>query len=277
MLEHSESDRTLSVEVATGEKTTERADSHETAKFQSESSFELHGCNISRAKLDRLWDLAGEGFPANVYVSIESILRGKVESKIECKSIDGLLLAVRKHAIVGNPDHIDNLRLYISEKNRTVSIRILAGGDSCDEGVRVSVSGDEEWVRGRSSVLRELLEDTQSPLLTGRGHSRGVLGITGLVVGGGLTLPIAGALGQLNSIGVVFLLMFSLEAVLGGGGFFAGSLLDRRKRTQLILLPETHRPKIERMGLAGMIIGILGVIATIVAILVAHSDAMHPH
>ena len=180
--------------------------------------------------------------------------------------------------IAGNPNYINDLRLSISEKTREVSINInLAGGDILDEGVSVSVSGDEEWVRGRSSVLRELLEDTQSSLLTGRGHSRLPLLFSGFLVASGISFPIAGALSQGDATGVVLLLMVSLSAVLAGGGFFAGSLLDRRKQTQLILLPEAQRPKIESMSLAGLVIGILGVIATIVAILVAHSDAIHPH
>jgi hypothetical protein len=278
MPNHSEPDRTPSVAAVDGKRATEGTELNEIAEVKSESSFHLNGCHISRVKLDRLWGLAREGFPSDSCVFIESTRKGKVESKVKSKSIDGLLAAVRMRTIAGNPNYINDLRLSISEKTREVSINInLAGGDILDEGVSVSVSGDEEWVRGRSSVLRELLEDTQSSLLTGRGRSRLPLLYSGFLVASGISFPIAGALGQGDSTGVVLLLMVSLSAVLAGGGFFAGSLLDRRKQTQLILLPEAQRPKIESMSLAGLVIGILGVIATIVAILVAHSDAIHPH
>jgi hypothetical protein len=222
--------------------------------------------------------LAREGFSTSAYVSITSTRKGKVESEVNSKSIDGLLAAVRKRAITGNPDYINNLRLYISEKNRTVDIHIiLAGGGILDEGVSVSVTGDEEWVQGRSSVLREFLEDTRSSLLTGRGHSRLPLFFTGFVLALAVTIPVASALGQGDSIGVALLLALSLSAVLGGGGFFVGSLLDRRKQTQLVILPGAQRSKIDLMGLTSLIATILGIIVAIVAILVAHADAINPH
>ncbi len=201
----------------------------ESAAIKSGSHFALHGCNISRPKLDRLWDLAREGFPADAFVSITSTRKGKVEAIAESKSIDRLLAVLSESIIAGNPNYLDNLRLHISGADRSVSVRILSGRDISDEGVYVSVSGGAEWVRGRSSLLRELLEDTQSPLITGRGHSRFALLLTGVAVAIGITFPIGSALGQNSSPAGILLLLFSLEALLGGGGFFVGSLIDRRE------------------------------------------------
>jgi hypothetical protein len=245
--------------------------------IKSESRFILHGCNISESKLDRLWSKAKEGVPEDACVSVTNTQKGRVETHVEANSIDSLLASLREDTFAENPNHMDNLQLRVSTANRSVSVRILAGRRISNEGVHVSVSGDEEWVRGRSSVLRELLEGTQSPLIAGRGHSRPALLLVGCAVAAGITSPIAGALSQHTSLGGALLLLFSLGALLGGVGFFMGSLLDRRNRTHLNLSAQSRRPNIDRMGIAGLIVGILGVIAVIISILVAHSDAIHPH
>jgi hypothetical protein len=62
------------------------------ALIESEDRFTLYGCKITRAKLDRLWSLATEGFPPDSYVSIESTISGGVESSVEAKSIDKALV-----------------------------------------------------------------------------------------------------------------------------------------------------------------------------------------
>jgi hypothetical protein len=54
-------------------------------------------------------------------------------------------------------------------------------------------------------------------------------------------------------------------------------LTDRRYRTHLELFFNAPRSGIDKMGIAGLTVGILGVIAVVVSILVAHSDAVHPH
>jgi hypothetical protein len=90
MPNHSEPDRTPSVAAVDGKRATEGTELNEIAEVKSESSFHLNGCHISRVKLDRLWGLAREGFPSDSCVFIESTRKGKVESKVKSKSIDGL-------------------------------------------------------------------------------------------------------------------------------------------------------------------------------------------
>jgi hypothetical protein len=68
-------------------------------------------------------------------------------------------------------------------------------------------------------MLREYLEGTQFPWITGRGHSCLVLFPVGLVAAVVINFPIASDLGPGISLPVHLFLAISLAALLGGGGF----------------------------------------------------------
>jgi hypothetical protein len=188
-----------------------------------------------------------------------------------------VLEGVKKTVIAGDPNHLDNLYLYISQGRRTVSIRVQGGSGELGNAVSVSISGDEEWVRGRSGVLRELLEGTQSPLLAGRGHLRPWVAAAGFVAGEILAVLISNPSNPNSSFGNYILLTLALDAALAGGGYFIATLIDCRMRTRLALFPEGPRQKLDPIGLASLIVGILGIIVAVIAILVAHSDAISGH
>jgi hypothetical protein len=214
--------------------------------------------------------LAAEGFPSDSYVNISTKIKGDVESSVQSNSINGLLETAKKTIRSGDPDYLGNLSLYISHWTRSVSIRIEADWKVFGDGVNVTVDGDEEWVRGRSGVLKEVLAGTQSPLLYGRGRTRGITAFAGFIAGEtlGAVLSYPNA-----SIGSYFLISLSLDAALAGGGYFFARLLDRKMCTKLVLAQSSKR-KIDAIALASLGVAIVGVIVAVVAIVIAHADAV---
>jgi hypothetical protein len=266
----------LQVEAEQGESSDVKTEPAKSVALTANADFVVHGCQITRGRLDRLWDLVRDGFPADSYVSIEYTRHGKVESKLKSRSIDDLLTAISKSTLDENLDKLDNLWLYISHGNRTVHVRFRSKGDVLEEGVAVSVSGDEEWVHGRSSVLKEFLENTRSPLLMGRGYSRWVLGPLGFIVGLAVAIPPLNAYAQDKPLEFPLYLNAILLAGLIGIGSSIGILIDRQNGSRIIL-SKANGKGIDRVGLISLLISALTLAATVAAILVAHSDAIHGH
>jgi hypothetical protein len=248
------------------------------ANISAVSRFKLLGCQISRTRLDRIWKLATDGFSPDAYVSISTTRKsGKIDSEVKAKTLDELLDGIRRATLVGDPDRLDNLELQVTEDSRRVALDFTVSMDPFEDGVSVSVSGyDAEWVQGRSARLRDLLRSTQSPLFMGRGASRVILS------GAGLLAAIVGPASFSNPwinepAGLLLLIVFAFLAGFIGTGFFIGSLIDRRMGTNLILVAAGPLKKVDRISIAGLIVGILGVAATIAALLVAHGDATGHH
>jgi hypothetical protein len=232
---------------------------------KANTDFVVRGCQITRARLDRLWDLARDGFSAEAYISIDYKKRGRVESRLESKSIDELLGAVARLAISENVEYLDNLRLYVSEGKRTIDIYLRGQADFPDEGVSVSVSGDEEWVHGRSSVLKDFLRSTQSALLTGRGYSRWVLVSLGFVTALAISIPSLSDYGQDHPLTIPLYVDLLLLIGLIGLGYATGSMIDRLKRSRLIL-SGVQRQKANRIEVVSLIVSVLILVASVAAI-----------
>jgi hypothetical protein len=265
-----------SAEAAAPESSDIRSDSAGHVAIKADTDFVVHGCQITRARLDRLWELARDGFSAQAYISIDYKKRGRVQSKLESKSIDELLSAITKSAINEDVDRLDNLRLYVSEGKRTIDIYLRGKWDFPDEGISVSVSGDEEWVHGRSSVLRDFLRGAQCALLTGRGYSRWAfvfIGFAGAVV---VAIPSLNEYAQARPVTVPLYADLLILIGLIGLGYAIGSMIDRRKRSQLIL-SGARRQRVNRIDAVSLVVSVLVLIISVVAILVAHSDAIRGH
>lgn len=241
--------------------------------IEADTDFDIFGCQLTRRRLDHLWDLARDGFSASSYVSIKYVRRGKVDSKHNAKSIDDLLVAISKSAVDDDLEKLDNLRLSITNGNRAVRIRFRDKVDFPEGVVSVSVSGDEEWVHGRSSILRDFLESTRSPLLMGRGVSRLVLMPLGFIAGVVIAIPSLSAYSQDKPLQFPLYLNFLLLVALIGLGYSVGTLIDHHNRGRIIL-SEVPRKKADLIGLSTLIVSALILIATVIAILVAHSDAV---
>jgi hypothetical protein len=220
--------------------------------------------------------LAKDSFSAQAYIAIEYKKRGRVQSLLESKSIDELLGAIARSAISENVEHLDNLRLYVSEGKRTIDIYLRNAADFSDEGVNVSVSGDEEWVHGRSSVLRDFLRATQCARLTGRGQSRLVLVCLGFVASLAISIPSLSDYMQARPITIPLYVDLLVSIGLIGLGYATGSMIDRLKRTQLIL-SGAQRQTVSRIDVVSLVVSVLILIASVAAILVAHADTIHGH
>jgi hypothetical protein len=228
--------------------------------------------------------LATEDFPETAHRSITTTREaGEVETKIEAQSVDELLAAVQKSTIAGDPNRLDNLDLWVStsypDPARSVSIRINCSRNwPFSEKSYVSVKAmDPGWTRGRAAGLKDLFAEVQAPWWTGRGTIRYKLFNAGLI----LALAVASLVNlvikpHLSST-VLLLFETAVYAVTVGGSLYAGTILNRRYHTQLLLTSDTSKRSIDKVSAATLIVTIIGVIVAVVAIWMAHSDAIHPH
>lgn len=248
-------------------------------RLKAESHLYLRGCRIRRAQLDRIWQLARDGFPADAHISITTKrAAGGIESEINGKSIDELLDGVARATMPGDPNVLDNIDLYISNNGIEGRMVYVSIKGARSEGVWVQVRDtDPGWVRGRIGGLKDLLVETQSPRWTGRGRARFIALPLGILISSVIDTVLNFTLTRSWPLASALLLAVGLWLVVGGGAFLAGARLDRRSRTQLLLVTEDQGHKIDRLNLAVLVATILGVIATTVGILVAHWDATHPH
>jgi hypothetical protein len=238
----------------------------------------MRGCKITRSQLDRIWELAKEGFPPNSHILITTKrLGGGIPSDITGESIDETLEAVRRSTLPGDPDYLDNLRLHITTlfvepTTRTVLIKIEPSA------LEVLVEGgDPGWVRGRIGGLKDHFADTRTKWIIGRGNARFIFWTLGNALGGVsfVAVSTSGAVGR--NVVVVVLLEIAWLAGLGGAGFLLGAWMDRRAKTELRLLPVTRVRTVDWVNVALLIATILVLVVGVIGAVVAHRDATHPH
>lgn len=248
------------------------------ARLTAESRFSMRGCKITRPHLGRIWQLATEGFSSDANISITTSRKaGVIESQIEGESIDGMLDGVRRATIAGDPNYIDNIDLYIRARlGRTVFIRIAAKSLT-GKGVNVTVKGeDPEWVRGRIGGLKDLFADAQSRPVLPWGTTRLTLLNLGFFAASGINLLLA-PVTKRATLSVSLLLFFAIYVTLGGSAYVLGTKFDRRARTELILFPEPEKRRRDWVNIGILVAALVGIVVAIAAIIVAHSDAVHPH
>ena len=243
---------------------------------KAEASFELRGCKITRRQLDRIWELTTKDFPENAYIAISTERKGGgITAEISGKTIDEMRQNVKRSTISGDPDRIDNLTAYISDglwENQRVMIGINNGAS----GVWVSVAGvDPGWVIGRASSLKDLFADTRSKHVSRISKVRYYASIAGIAIAALLMIPITHIRDLANHDAVQIVVWISLSAVLAGLGYLLGARIDRQSQTELLFPSSTpHKPR-DWVNIAVLAVTIIGVLVTIVAIIVAHSDAVH--
>lgn len=259
----------------------DNSSSEQPVRQSAKSYFGLHGCRIERDQLDRIWQLAREDFSPKAHVVVSTKRKADgIEFEIEGRSIDDLLDGVRKATFPGDPNYVDNLRLYISEgiSSRSASIYVDAVKGEHDEGVRVFVEdADPGWVRGRSGGLKGLLTQTQSHRLTGRGHSRPALAVLGAALGVGLVAGLVGPVLGNASTALFFLVVLGILVAVPACGYMVGIPIDRRAQTQLRLLNERISRKVDWVNICILAVGMLGLIAAVVGIVIAHLDTVKTH
>ena len=249
-------------------------------QLDSEATFNLHGCRITRGALDRVWNLAKEGFTDDIYVMVSTKRRTSgITSEIKGSSIDDVLMGIKRATVAGDPDHLDNLRIYIStlgSPDRSIWINIDSkAGATHTPGVTVTVKGEDPgWVRGRAGGLKDLLEETRRHRISGGGRVRALSLFMAMLIASGLSVLATFNLPHDTSVSLVIILLVAIYVLLGVGAWYLGALIDRRTGTQLLLLPpEVQARKIDWVNVSLLIVTILGVIVGIIAILVAHADA----
>ena len=244
----------------------------------------MRGCRITRFQLDRIWRLATEDFPESAHKSITTKRwAGEVETEIKAKSIDELLAGVQKSTIAGDPNRLDNLVLWIStlypdeDRSIRISLDCIHRRFPLDE-VSVSVSGtDPGWARGRAAGLKDLFAEVQAPWWTGRGVIRYKLFNASLILSVAVANLVNFVIRPHLSLTVSLLVAVAIYAILIGGSLYAGTILNRRYRMKLLLTQDTSNRSIDKIGAATLVVTIIGVVVGIAAILVAHSDTIHPH
>ena len=242
----------------------------------------MQGCVITRDHLERIWELAREGFPADSTIIVETDRSAYgISSTISSGTISATIAGVRQANLAGDPNYIDNISLRVSApipesvQSRSVSIRID------QDYTRVSVKGEDAgWVRGRIGGLRDMLASKRTKLhLLGEGAIFKV-SIIALVIGG-----IIGTWAEFYSFGhfqafsiYPLLIPVGIVLVMTGGGAILGSWIGKRARTRLILIPGDSPPrKVDKISLGILIVAIAGAFIAILAILIAHNDATHAH
>jgi hypothetical protein len=241
----------------------------------SDAHFFMDGCTIKRSQLDRIWKLACEGFEHDADVVIETERNtGVVSSKISSSSIDDTIEGVRQATLPGDPNYIDNLRLYVSDRyedtprRRTVSVYITR------KRVHVSVSGaDPGWVRGRIEGLKDLFAETRSKWVFGGGDIKYIAVVVGAILSIAPTAAILVNINPSNS-GIFILVLAATMGAFIGTGLLFGRWIDRRSRVRLLLFDEpSPKDAIDKVNLTILIVTMIGVIVAILAILIAHHDS----
>ena len=215
------------------------------------SQFDLDGCKITRADLDRAVALTRQDFPPEAVVRIYTTRTSDgIATRVFGESVDDLLASVRRATLPGNPDYLDNFTLTISDSvlspapraDRYVAILVNP------QFVRVVVEGnDPGWVGGRIGGLRAIFASTRAKwvMSTRKLANLGIATSTFLTLVAISTLIII----EKTSIPVfhhyraIFLLILILCLVLNIAAFVATWYLRHRRRTELRLLdtPKTKR------------------------------------
>ena len=133
------------------------------AQITAEAEFSLRACIIDREHLEKVWQVACEGFAEDSNFSIETErYYAGISTKITGGTIPEMLEGVRESTSPGDPAVIDNLYLWVSNvvtdlvKERYISIIITP------KSVEVLVKGEPEWVNGRSRRIQNLLASKRS-------------------------------------------------------------------------------------------------------------------
>ena len=155
------------------------------ARLTSQASFRMAGCVITRDHLERIWELAREGFPEDSEITVETDRdTSGISSKISSATIAATIAGVRQANLAGDPDYIDNIGLQVSapipgsEQSRSVSISID------QEYARVWVRGEDPgWVRGRIGGLKDLLAINRTRFAFLGGEAGFKVFITVLIIG----------------------------------------------------------------------------------------------
>jgi hypothetical protein len=241
---------------------------------KARSQFDLDGCKITRADLDRAVVLARQDFPPEAVVRIDTTrTSGGIATRIFGESVDDLLASVRRATLPGNPDLLDNFTLTISDSflssapraDRYVAIFIKP------QYVVVVVEGnDPGWVGGRIGGLRAIFAATRAKWVM---PARKLANLS-IASGAFLTLVAIGTLIIIERISVpvlhhyraILLLILTLCLVLNIAVFVANRDQRRRRRTELRLLG----PKAKRdWGLYTFIATVIATLATIAILAVA--------
>jgi hypothetical protein len=241
------------------------------SRLITDASFRMSGCKITRPRLERIWSLATEGFSAEASTRITTErMAGELWSEVEGNTIEGVVEAVRRATLPGDPDDVDNLKLQISERDCVRVVSITIGGRALGPRVDVLVRGENPgWVRGRIGGLRDLFAETRTEWFIGRGHVRYLMALAGFI----LAFPISMSASSFP----LFAHHLPARVILFGGGltiltslcYVFGSWIDRRSRTELRLPHEPAKRKID-VGVWALVVGIIGVITAIISTLSAH-------
>ena len=199
----------------------ENESSSKSAQITAEAEFCLRACIIDRKHLEKIWQVACEGFTEDSNFSIQTERRyAGISTKITGSTIPEMLEGVRESTSPGDPAVIDNLHLWVGNmfpdlaKERYIMILITP---KC---VEVIIKGEPEWVNGRSRRIQNLLASKRSKWR------------------------------------------------------WSGRL----SRTQLALTRRVSASRsIDKIALGTFIGTIVAVLATLLGIWIAHSDATHPH
>jgi hypothetical protein len=218
---------------------------------KARSQFDLDGCKITRADLDRAVALARQDFPPEAVVRINTTrTSGGIATQIFGESVDDLLASVRRATLPGNPDYLDNFTLTISDSvlspapraDRYVAIFVNP------RFVRVVVEGnDPGWVGGRIWGLRAIFASTRAKwVMSPRKLANSVIAscisltlvdISILIIIEKISVPV------FHHYRVILLLILILCLVLNIAVFVANRYLRHGRRTELQLLgiPKTKR------------------------------------
>jgi hypothetical protein len=236
---------------------------------RARSQFDLHGCKINRADLDRALALARQGFSPQVNVTIETAREyGGISSQIYGSSIDEMLSSLRQSTLPGDPDYLDNLSMTLTDPllnpaNRHLAIYIGPWW------VRVIVEGEDPgWVRGQIGGLKDLFDHTRAKWLIPPAK-RFKLFIFSLILF--MLVDISAiVIGFIISDKAyhrhreIFILISLLCIVLIIGVIFADRIIRHRERTELRLLPGVPKRKIGWTSLLTLIATFLILVFTII-------------
>jgi uncharacterized iron-regulated membrane protein len=226
-----------------------------------DASFRMSGCKITRSQLDKIWDLATEGFSPGAVVEIAA---GREADgllwEFEAETVFAMVEAARAGTLLEDTETVDDLELVISEQDRARSVAITISGRRQGSGVEASVTGENPgWARDRIGRLRELFAQTRDGWFTGKGNIRFLLPFTGFFTA--LPAVTIGSLLPHASIPVRIAIFTGALAVIASICYACGSWMDRRSRTEF-RPHKLPRAKIG-IGMLALVIGTIGAAAVI--------------
>ena len=211
---------------------------------KARSQFDLDGCKITRADLDRAVALARQDFPPEAIIRINTVrASGGIATRIFGESVDVLLASVRQATLPGDPDYLDNFTMTISDSvsspppkaDRYVAIFVEP------QFVRVVVEGDDPgWVRGRIGGLRDIFLSTRAKWIMSpvKWMRLVIVSCTVLTVVAISTLIIIEKISTLafHHHRATLLLILVLCLILNIALFVASLAMKHRRRTELRLI-----------------------------------------